>query len=123
MDYDEKIRQMESELSKREAAAYDELKIIEIERAMLGKLKALQPTDEVYKQAVTLMPTKYRDKRERVASVVVDMRRRGKTLEEIAGKVRPLAGLSHKTSVKDIKFLREIADLVDRASISKGKDD
>ena len=118
MDYESKIKQIEADLDKREAAAREVLRTIEIERAMLGKLKALQPPDEIYTQAVALMPTKYRDKRERVAKVVVDMRRQGKSLEEIANKVRPLAGLSSKTIVKDIKFLRVIADLVDGVTVN-----
>jgi DNA polymerase II small subunit/DNA polymerase delta subunit B len=118
MDYEGKIKQIEADLDKRESAAREALRVIEIERAMLGKLKALQPPDEIYAQAVELMPTKYRDKRERVAKVVVDMRRQGKSLEEIANKVRPLAGLSSKTIVKDIKFLRVIADLVDGVTVN-----
>jgi DNA polymerase II small subunit/DNA polymerase delta subunit B len=118
MDYEGKIKQIEADLDKREQATRETLRVIEIERAMLGKLKALQPPDEIYAQAVALMPTKYRDKRERVAKVVVDMRRQGKSLEEIANKVRPLAGLSSKTIVKDIKFLRVIADLVDGVTVN-----
>jgi DNA polymerase II small subunit/DNA polymerase delta subunit B len=118
MDYEGKIKQIEADLDKREAAAREALRNIEQERKWLGKLKALQPQDEIYTQAVALMPTKYRDKRERVAKVVVDMRRQGKSLEEIANKVRPLAGLSSKTIVKDIKFLRVIADLVDGVTVN-----